>query len=213
MKFLSVTLIVLGLLLPSFAQPAESVTTETKVEGYGSAVAENGSQVSMSYILRLGGGQIVDASPDGKPLSFSVGNPSLLAGFNQGVLGMKEGEVREVVIPASLGYGNRETGPIPPNSTLYFELKLLKLAKPPVEDAELSEVFGRDGSGSRESAQEITKPAVFEYLIRDFFTRPWRYKDAAGLVWQSNAVLTAVALMLLALVRVLSRESDEEPVE
>lgn len=213
MKLLALALLVVGLMLPSLAQPVESVTTRTKVEGYGSAVADTGSQVSVSYILRLAGGQIVDASPQDKPLTFSVGSPSLLKGFNQGVLGMKEGEVREVVVPASLGYGSRETGPIPANSTLYFELKLLNLSRPEVGEADLSEVFGKDGAGSRESAQDITKPAVFEYLIRDFFTRPWRYKDAAELVWQSNAILTAVALLLLAWVRTVSREREEDQAE
>lgn len=193
-----------------WGEPSERVVTRTSVEGYGKESVESGDIVAISYTLSLAGGEIVEVTPQDKPFKFSVGSKEVVPGISQGVLGMKEGETRELEIPPSLGYGSLAVGPIPANATLYFKVKLVGLEKGEAADPELSEIFGKDGFGSRPNAQNLDKPAVFEYLIRDFFTRPWRYQDAAAVVWKSNAVLTAVAFVLLGFVMILPREREEE---
>ncbi len=200
----------LFLVLGVYAAPPEQVRTKILTEGYGNETADVSDTATVSYILRLAGGEIVDVSPQNKPLVFEVGGQGVVAGFSHGVVGMKTGETREVVVPASLGYGPAAVGPIPPNSTLMFEIKLVRIDKAAKADPELSEIFGRDGFGSRPSAQELDKPAVFEYLIRDFFSRPWRFPDAASLIWKTNGILTGVAFLLLLLVLRLPSGTTEE---
>jgi FKBP-type peptidyl-prolyl cis-trans isomerase FkpA len=94
--------------------------------------AVDGSVVTVHYT-----GWFYDASkPDQKgvpfdssavrgPLTFTVGAGMVIPGWDQGIVGMKVGGLRRLVIPPSLGYGGRRQGPIPPNTTLIFELELL----------------------------------------------------------------------------------------
>jgi FKBP-type peptidyl-prolyl cis-trans isomerase FkpA len=63
----------------------------------------------------------------GTPFSFILGSSQVIAGWYQGVPGMKVGGVRRLVIPPSLAYGNSRNGPIPPNSTLVFEITLVSV--------------------------------------------------------------------------------------
>jgi FKBP-type peptidyl-prolyl cis-trans isomerase len=55
-----------------------------------------------------------------------VGTRKVIQGMNQGVLGMREGGKRTLVIPAHLAYGSRSVGKIPPNSDLIFHVELLE---------------------------------------------------------------------------------------
>jgi hypothetical protein len=88
--------------------------------------AEVGMQVSVHYVGTLENGYTFDSSRErDEPLTFILGSPNLLSGFNAGVQGMKVGGVRRVTIPPHLGYGNRPIGSIPANSTLIFEIELL----------------------------------------------------------------------------------------
>jgi len=70
-----------------------------------------------------------DSSVDRKePFSFQLGVGEVISGWDEGVQGMKIGGKRELIIPATLGYGTREIpGVIPANSTLNFEVELLKV--------------------------------------------------------------------------------------
>ena len=76
-------------------------------------------------------GKKFDSSHDrGRPFSFKLGAGMVIKGWDQGVKGMKVGGKRELIIPPDLGYGSRGAGnAIPPNSTLDFEVELLKVAK------------------------------------------------------------------------------------
>lgn len=103
---------------------------EDKVVGSGK-VAEPGRRVMVHYTgwLFEGGvkGTKFDSSVDRKdPFDFDLGAGEVIRGWDEGVVGMKVGGRRVLVIPPQLGYGSRGAGRvIPPNATLMFEVELL----------------------------------------------------------------------------------------
>jgi FKBP-type peptidyl-prolyl cis-trans isomerase FkpA len=99
---------------------------EDIVEGEG-AVAAAGQRVTVHYTGWLADGTKFDSSKDrGEPFDFALGARHVIAGWDEGVAGMKIGGTRKLTIPAALGYGARGAGGvIPPNATLVFEVDLL----------------------------------------------------------------------------------------
>lgn len=93
-----------------------------------------GSMVEVHYTGWLDAGdgkrgKKFDSSHDrGKPYPTRIPG-QLIAGWNEGIIGMKEGGKRELWVPPALGYGARDKGVIPPNSTLIFEVELVKVTK------------------------------------------------------------------------------------
>jgi len=114
------------------AQPTQLKITDTKV-GTG-AVAKAGEQVTVHYTgwLYVNGakGKKFDSSVDrGEPFSFALGAGNVIPGWDKGVVGMKVGGTRTLIIPPDMGYGAGGTpdGTIPPNATLIFDVQLLKV--------------------------------------------------------------------------------------
>jgi peptidylprolyl isomerase len=111
-------------------QNGESDVSELKitdlVEGKG-AVAETGKMVTVHYRGTLTDGKEFDSShKHGKPFSFPLGGGQVIAGWDEGVKGMKVGGKRKLVIPPDMGYGERGFPPVIPGSaTLVFEVELL----------------------------------------------------------------------------------------
>ena len=99
---------------------------EDQLVGNGPA-AESGQTVSVHYTGTLPDGSKFDSSLDrGRPFDFPLGGGRVIKGWEQGVLGMKVGGKRKLIIPPDLGYGPRGFPPvIPANATLHFEIELL----------------------------------------------------------------------------------------
>ena len=113
----------------------EEVTTGTGLKyvdlapGSGQAAAP-GNQVSVLYTGTLTDGKVFDTTKKrgDTPFEFKLGGGQVIAGWDEGVQGMKIGGKRKLTIPPELGYGAAGAGGvIPPNATLIFEIELLKL--------------------------------------------------------------------------------------
>ena len=91
--------------------------------------AKSGNTVDVHYTGWLTNGSKFDSSKDrGTPFSFKLGAGRVIKGWDEGVAGMKVGGKRKLTIPSELGYGKRGAGDtIPPDSTLVFEVELLKV--------------------------------------------------------------------------------------
>ena len=115
----SATLSVIG------TQPTALSKTDT-VLGTG-ALAAAGTTATVNYTGYMFDGTVAGnkgAVFDSGSYSYVVGGSGVIAGFDQGVTGMKVGGKRTVVIPSSLGYGATGSGKIPPNAGLIFDLEL-----------------------------------------------------------------------------------------
>ncbi len=95
-------------------------------EGSGEA-AKNGDKITVHYTGYFEDGTKFDSSVDrGQPFSFDLGVGQVIPGWDLGVVGMKVGEVRKLVIPPQFAYGEQGVpGAIPPNAVLIFEIELL----------------------------------------------------------------------------------------
>ena len=125
-----------GLVVPPTATPTSApASTPIKMEngleiqdlkvGTGAEV-RLGQGLTMHYSGTLEDGTKFDSSYDrGEPFQFVLGAGQVIKGWDLGVQGMKVGGKRKLIIPSSLGYGERGIGPIPPNATLVFEVEVL----------------------------------------------------------------------------------------
>lgn len=114
---------------PGGEPPADLQVTD-EVVGDG-AEATAGSTVSCHYVgVAFSTGEEFDASWNrGQPLDFRLGVGQVIAGWDQGIAGMKVGGRRRLVIPAHLAYGDRGAGgAIAPGETLIFVVDLVKVS-------------------------------------------------------------------------------------
>lgn len=136
---ISVFLVVLLLVIVIVYLRSSSVTNDNAlngIEGLEIKVLEEvsgelskiGDTLTVHYSGTLEDGTEFDSSiKRGSPFSFTLGEGRVILGWELGLLGMREGEKREIIIAPELGYGERQVGSIPPNSTLIFEVELLEI--------------------------------------------------------------------------------------
>jgi peptidylprolyl isomerase len=113
---------------PTGEAPAELEVNDI-VKGEGPA-AQEGDTVQVRYVGALfDTGEEFDASWNGGTQTFPVtlGTGGVIAGWDQGLIGMRAGGRRELVIPPDLGYGPEGNGPIPPNATLVFVVDMVEI--------------------------------------------------------------------------------------
>lgn len=90
--------------------------------------AFSGSYVTVHYVGKLKNGTKFDSSRDrNRPFEFNLGAGEVVKGWDKGIKGMRVGGKRKLIIPPELGYGSKKVGNIPPDSTLIFEVELLKI--------------------------------------------------------------------------------------
>ncbi len=115
--------------LAQMTRTASGLYIQDLVVGTG-AEAVSGSTVSVHYSGWLPDGTLFDTSrqPGRLPFEFDVGEPGIIAGWNEGVAGMLVGGTRKLVIPPQLGYGAQGSPPtIPGNVSLVFDIELLEI--------------------------------------------------------------------------------------
>jgi FKBP-type peptidyl-prolyl cis-trans isomerase len=103
------------------------VKYETLKEGTGDEL-KPGAVALFHCEGKLENGTVFENSrQNGEPLKAAIGMGKLIKGWEEGMPGMKVGEIRKLFIPAAMGYQDRATGKIPANSNLIFEVELLKI--------------------------------------------------------------------------------------
>lgn len=108
--------------------PPTSLQSADLITGTG-ATAQTGDSVTVQYVLgTYSSGKEIQSSWSSQPFSFTLGAGQVIPGWDQGVVGMKVGGRRELIIPPSLGYGAQSPGAgIAANDTLVFVIDLLKV--------------------------------------------------------------------------------------
>jgi FKBP-type peptidyl-prolyl cis-trans isomerase FkpA len=119
----------LGIDISTMTKLASGVYIKDKTVGQGAAAAANDS-VKVHYTGWLPNGQQFDTSKrtNGKPLEFVVGKATFLPAFENSVVGMQPGGVRQIVIPTGLAYGSlgAPQAGIPPNTNLVFQIEYIE---------------------------------------------------------------------------------------
>ena len=87
--------------------------------------ARAGDTLRVHYTGKLQDGSVFDTSVGNAPIEFTLGAGQVIAGWEQGLQGMRVGGKRLIIIPPALAYGSTGYGPIPPDATLVFEVELL----------------------------------------------------------------------------------------
>jgi FKBP-type peptidyl-prolyl cis-trans isomerase len=108
--------------------PPAKLVKEDIVKGKGKA-AKSGDQVEMQYVgVLYDGGTEFDASWGREPFEFELGGGQVIKGWDEGIVGMKEGGRRKLIIPSDLAYGPQGQPPtIPPDATLVFVVDLISI--------------------------------------------------------------------------------------
>ena len=110
---------------------ADGIQITNIVEGEGTEII-NHSKIQVHYTGKLQDGTKFDSSYDrGQPFSFQIGLKEVIEGWEIGLMGMKVGGKRTLIIPPELAYGDRGAGDlIPPNATLTFDIEIVAVKHP-----------------------------------------------------------------------------------
>ncbi len=108
--------------------PPTTLQSADLITGTGAAAA-SGDSVTVQYVLATySSGKVIQSSWTSQPFTFTLGEGQVIKGWDEGVVGMKVGGRRELIIPPTLGYGAQSPGPgIAANDTLVFVVDLLKV--------------------------------------------------------------------------------------
>jgi peptidylprolyl isomerase len=116
-----------GAAMDNVITTADGLQMQDLTVGTGQEV-KSGDTVTVNYVGTLENGTKFDSSYDrNQPFTTQIGVGQVIKGWDEGIVGMKVGGKRKLIIPASLGYGSQAAGSIPPNSTLVFEVELLSI--------------------------------------------------------------------------------------
>ena len=138
-SFILCLLLAVGFCVNAFAQ-RDTITSVTgfkyvRIQAGNGNMPKSGSRLTVQYTGRLTNGKVFDSTEEnGAPFHFRLGKRQVIPGWDQGFLLMSEGEKGVLIVPPHLAYGERGSGEhpdgtytVPPNSTLIFEVELLKV--------------------------------------------------------------------------------------
>jgi FKBP-type peptidyl-prolyl cis-trans isomerase len=115
--------------LSTMTKTASGLYYKDSIVGTGTAAASLDS-IRVHYIGWLANAQQFDNSfQNGSPIAFRLSRGRVIAGWDEGIVNMRAGGWRKLVIPPSLGYGGSSQGPIPGNSILVFNVQLVSVIK------------------------------------------------------------------------------------
>lgn len=148
MKIFYTLMLFLGLNLAVQAAPQVDIK---EIKPGNGAQATDFSKIKVHYTGWLMDGKKFDSSLDrDDPFELILGMGQVIPGWEQGLVGMKEGGKRELIIPPELGYGKAGAGNIiPPNATLRFEVELLSVGPAPFQNVNNSEMENLLAKGTK----------------------------------------------------------------
>ena len=115
---------------PAAVTSGAQLVAQDELVGSGTE-AKLGDVLTVNYTGKLQDGTVFETSVGKRPVQFVLGSGQVIPGWDQGLLGMKVGGKRLLIIPPDLAYGIDGYGPIPPNATLIFEVDLLATSPAP----------------------------------------------------------------------------------
>jgi FKBP-type peptidyl-prolyl cis-trans isomerase FkpA len=116
----------LGIDIAEFTRVNEDVYVRDITVGEG-ALAETGRTLRVTYTGWLPNGQQFESNAGGSPFQFVLGAADVIRGWDQGIVGMRAGGKRRLLIGSRAGYGRTGRGSIPPNSTMIFDVEIVSV--------------------------------------------------------------------------------------
>ncbi len=117
--------------IPSPTPPVTELQVQDISIGTSSAQVVAGDKITFHYAAAFMDKKIFDNSyARNQPMTVVIGIGQVIPGIEQGVVGMKIGGKRNIIVPANLAYGEKGQAPIPPNTPLIFQIELLNIEEP-----------------------------------------------------------------------------------
>lgn len=116
----------LGVNLATMTKTTSGAYYQDSPAGSGVSAA-TGNHLTVNYTGYLTSGSTFDTSVGKTPFGFTLGQGQVITGWDEGLVGLKVGGTRKLVIPAVLGYGGASVGSIPANSILVFNVTLISI--------------------------------------------------------------------------------------